>query len=94
MHHITMIMLLVVAAIHLLPLVGACGKKNLFGLYGVSIVDPNVLIPLRYRAVLFGLLGGLLVVAAPDSAVAARGTPCRRYQRGLISADYLGRGLL
>jgi|694.fasta_scaffold116901_4 hypothetical protein len=64
MPYITMIMLLVVAAIHLLPLVGACGKKNLFGLYGVFIVDPNVLILLRHRAVLFGLLGGLLVVAA------------------------------
>ena len=57
MHYITMIMLPVIAAIHLLPLVGACGKKNLFGLYGVSIVDPNLLILLRHRAVLFGLLG-------------------------------------
>jgi len=64
MHSIATIMLLIVAAIHVLPLLGAFGEKHLSGLYGISIADPNLAILMRHRAVLFGLLGAFLFVAA------------------------------
>jgi hypothetical protein len=57
-------MLLVVAVIHLLPLVGVLGGPRLAALYGITLDDPNLMILMRHRAVLFGLLGGFLAVAA------------------------------
>lgn len=64
MQSIATIMLLIVAAIHALPLLGAFGEKHLSGLYGISLGDPNLAILMRHRAVLFGLLGAFLFVAA------------------------------
>jgi hypothetical protein len=64
MHSIATIMLLIVAAIHVLPLLGAFGEKHLSRLYGISLGDPNLAILMRHRAVLFGLLGAFLFVAA------------------------------
>ena len=57
-------MLLVAAVIHLLPLSGVLGPAQLTRLYGVSVSEPNLVILMRHRAVLFGLLGVLLAVAA------------------------------
>jgi hypothetical protein len=56
-------MLGVAAFIHLLPLAGLFGRAGLERLYGVRIVDPNLLILLQHRALLFGLLGALLLGA-------------------------------
>lgn len=64
MQSIATIMLLIVAAIHALPLLGAFGEKHLSGLYGISLGDPDLAILMRHRAVLFGLLGAFLFVAA------------------------------
>ena len=50
--------------IHLLPLPGVLGAGRLTRLYGVAADDPNLGILLQHRAVLFGLLGALLVAAA------------------------------
>lgn len=57
-------MLLVVAVIHLLPLAGVLGVERLRSLYGVSIDDPNLALLMRHRAVLFGIVGAMLVGAA------------------------------
>lgn len=57
-------LLLVVAAIHLLPLAGLLGVDRLAALYDVEIVDPNLEILMRHRAVLFGILGGFIGIAA------------------------------
>jgi hypothetical protein len=57
-------MLLIVAVIHLLPLVGVLGADRLARLYGLSLSDPNLVLLMRHRAVLFGLLGAFLVYAA------------------------------
>ncbi|HQV49808.1 MAG TPA: hypothetical protein PLF10_11055 [Dokdonella sp.] len=62
--HVVGAMLLVVAVIHLLPLVGVLGGPRLAALYGITLDDPNLMILMRHRAVLFGLLGGFLAVAA------------------------------
>ncbi|MBP6702998.1 MAG: phosphopantetheine adenylyltransferase [Vicinamibacteria bacterium] len=56
--------LLVAAVIHLLPLVGVLGAARLEALYGLPVTDPNLAILMRHRAVLFGLLGVFLAVAA------------------------------
>ena len=64
MQYLISAMLVVVAIIHLLPLPGLLGSKRLAALYGLSFDEPNLAILMRHRAVLFGLLGLLLLVAA------------------------------
>lgn len=56
--------LLLVALIHVLPLVGVMGAAKLTRLYGVDVQDPTLEILLRHRAVLFGLLAAFLAYAA------------------------------
>lgn len=51
-------------AIHLLPLAGVLGAERLAVLYGITTPEPNLELLLRHRAVLFGLVGGLLVGSA------------------------------
>lgn len=53
--------------VHLLPVVGVTGAAALRRLYGVDVTDPDLLLLLRHRAVLLGLLGAVLVgsVAVP-----------------------------
>lgn len=60
--------LMVVAVIHLVPVVGVLGAERLAGLYGVRVDQPDLEILLRHRAMLFGLLGASLAAAAlvPD----------------------------
>jgi hypothetical protein len=64
MHYLVSAMLVVVAVIHLLPLSGVLGSERLAALYGLPFHDPNLAILMRHRAVLFGLLGGLMLFAA------------------------------
>lgn len=64
MRHAITAALLVAALIHLLPVSGVFGADRLAALYGVPVADPNLLILMRHRAVLFGLLGVFLAVAA------------------------------
>lgn len=63
MHRFAATLLLIAGVIHLLPLPGVLGASHLTRLYGVTVDDPNLVILLRHRAVLFGLLGALLVAA-------------------------------
>jgi hypothetical protein len=56
--------LLVVAFIHGVPALGMFGTVRLARLYGLAIEDAGLLLLLRHRAVLFGLLAGFLAAAA------------------------------
>jgi hypothetical protein len=56
--------LLVVALIHAIPLVGVVSAAKVSSLYGIAVQDSNLEILMRHRAVLFGLLAGLLAYAA------------------------------
>lgn len=64
MRYVASAMLLVVSMIHLLPAVGVLGAGQLAKLYGLSVSEPNLAILMRHRAVLFGIVGVLLAVAA------------------------------
>lgn len=64
MKHVSSLLLVVVGVIHLLPAAGVLGQAQLARLYGLMIDDPNLLVLMRHRAVLFGLLGLLLMAAA------------------------------
>ncbi len=56
--------LLACGLVNLLPLVGITGAPALRRLYAVAVTDPDLLLLLRHRALLLGLLGGALVAAA------------------------------
>lgn len=56
--------LLCVCVIHLLPFAGVLGAGALSQAYGVDVTDPTVLVLLRHRAVLFGVVGVGFLAAA------------------------------
>ncbi|MGB4072607.1 phosphopantetheine adenylyltransferase [Pseudomonas sp.] len=58
------VLLIIAGIIHLLPLSGVLGAERLAQLYGLTFQEPNLLLLMRSRAVLFGLLGAFLVYAA------------------------------
>jgi hypothetical protein len=64
MQYLVSVMLIIVAIIHLLPVVGVLGADRLEALYGVAVDDANLTILMRHRAVLFGLVGTLIMYAA------------------------------
>ena len=64
MSKLVAVLLLIVGIIHLLPVVGVLGGDRLNSLYGLNLDEPNLQILMRHRAVLFGLLGALLIAAA------------------------------
>jgi len=56
--------ILLVAVVNLVPVSGLFSAGRLEALYGLALEDPNLLILMRHRAVLFGIVGGLLAVSA------------------------------
>jgi len=61
---IRVVLLLIPGIIHLLPLSGLLAREKLSDLYGIPFTDPNLLILMQHRSVLFGLLGAFLVFSA------------------------------
>ena len=62
-----------VGIVHLIALKAVLGGDWITGLYGVDPLDSNLELLIRHRAVLFGLLGTLLVISAfqPKLQIAA-----------------------
>jgi hypothetical protein len=58
------VILLATGLVNGLPVVGVAGAGWLGRLYGVPITDPDLLVLMRHRALLLGLLGAALVAAA------------------------------
>jgi hypothetical protein len=63
MKYVSTIALLVAGLIHLLPIPGVMGASTLARLYGIGVHDPNTAILLQHRALLFGVLGLLMLSA-------------------------------
>ena len=61
MRYVWILLVLIAAAINLAPVTGAFAPERMSALYGVNLDDPNLEILMRHRAVLFGIVGGLLV---------------------------------
>jgi hypothetical protein len=69
MNRLAQLLMILAGVIHLLPLSGALGAERLQALYAVELGDPNLLIMMQHRAVLFGLLGVFLVLGAFRAAL-------------------------
>lgn len=65
MKYVSVLALLIAGVIHLLPFPGVLGTGNLARLYGITVSDPNTAILLQHRALLFGILGALMLMAIP-----------------------------
>jgi hypothetical protein len=78
---VSIVALVVAGLIHLLPVSGVASPQALTRLYGIEVTDPNTAILLQHRALLFGVLGVLMLSAAalPSLRLAALGV-------GLFSA--------
>ncbi len=58
------LLLALAGLLHLPPVAGVLGSRSIERLYGVTITEPSMAVLLRHRALLFGLLGALLIAAA------------------------------
>ena len=56
--------LILVGLVNLAPIVGVLSQTHLFRLYGVAIENQDLLLMMRHRAVLLGLVGATMVAAA------------------------------
>lgn len=64
MRALSAILILLVGLLNLLPVSGALSSSRLEALYGVVLRDADAIVLMRHRAVLFGVVGGLLVASA------------------------------
>lgn len=73
MKYVSIVALLIAGIIHLLPVPGVMGMSTLTRLYGIEVNDPNTAILLQHRALLFGVLGVLMLtaIALPSLRVTA-----------------------
>ena len=60
--------LLVVGLMNLYPVVGVISSEQIMHLYGVQLETNGLLILMRHRAVLFGLLGAFIIFSAFKSS--------------------------
>ena len=58
------VLLVIVGFINFFPIVGFVSADMLVALYGIDAPQGDLLILLRHRALLFGLLGALIIVSA------------------------------
>jgi hypothetical protein len=56
-------LLLIIGLINVAPIAGLFSKSLLERSYGILIADPNLEILLRHRAVLFGIVGSLVLIS-------------------------------
>lgn len=73
-------LIVITGLVNLLPVSGVLSSGRLRALYGVALQDANVIILMRHRAVLFGIVGGLLILSAFHSPLRPVG-----YAAGFIS---------
>lgn len=60
----SMLLFGLVGLINFAPIMGVMGVERLSVLYGVDITSPDLALLMRHRAVLFGIIGGYILVSA------------------------------
>ncbi|MEL7044559.1 MAG: phosphopantetheine adenylyltransferase [Pseudomonadota bacterium] len=62
-----------VGIVNALPVVGALGASQLASAYGIALPSDSLLLLLRHRAILFGIMGAFVLVslARPEYRIAA-----------------------
>ena len=58
------LLLIIVGLINMIPVLGVLSAQRLQGLYGLAELDSELSLLLRHRALLFGLLGSVIVFSA------------------------------
>jgi len=64
MDKVTGTLFLIVGFINFAPLIGVLGPEKLNSLYNITLVSPEVTLLMQHRAILFGIVGGLLIAAS------------------------------
>jgi hypothetical protein len=72
-HTFATILICLAGVINFLPVIGALSGKRIRALYGVTVEDSNSEILLRHRAVLFGIVGALIIASAFDASLRPAG---------------------
>ncbi|WP_420561365.1 hypothetical protein [Tepidicaulis sp.] len=57
-------LLILTGLLNAAPVMGVLGAERLKTMYGLSFEEPNLLVLMQHRAVLFALIGGLMIAAA------------------------------
>ena len=58
------VLLLITGLINFLPVIGVLSSDQINGLYGLEIDNRDLMILLRHRALLFGIIGGFVIYPA------------------------------
>ena len=69
MNSLKLALLALVGLINFLPVIGLLSAARLQGLYGLPALEPNLALLLRHRALLFGLIGALILCAVYTPAL-------------------------
>ena len=64
MRLLSTLLIVLASLINLAPVLGAFSVERMQALYGIALPDPNLGILMRHRAVLFGIVGGIMIVSA------------------------------
>lgn len=64
MRHVVTALFLIAGLVNFLPVIGVLGEARLESLYGIDVAGDDLLLLMRHRAVLFGILGGFMMLAA------------------------------
>lgn len=64
MQKLVTILLVLVGVIEFVPIVGVLSAGQLSSLYGITTLDGDVLLLMRHRALLLGLVGAFIICAA------------------------------
>lgn len=67
---------LIAGLINFAPLAGVFGDQIVASAYGINVANAELSLLLRHRAVLFGIVGGLLLVAAFRPTLRPTATIC------------------
>lgn len=64
MQKVITILLLLVGVINFVPVIGVLSTERLSSLYGIATLDGDLLLLMRHRALLLGIVGGFIICAA------------------------------